>query len=77
MEKKDPIKLFEFYLKKNDIIDKKYIKNKHSEIGSEVDLALEYAFDADKQTSTIVIESNDVFCKSHFNKIEFSSDTKK
>tara|TARA_B000000557_G_scaffold238264_1_gene215639 strand:- start:18126 stop:20087 length:1962 start_codon:yes stop_codon:yes gene_type:complete len=75
-KKKDPIKLFEFYLKKNEIIDKKYIKNKHSEIGSEVDLALEYAFDADKQTSTIVIESNDVFCKSHFNKIEFSSDTK-
>ncbi|MAP67133.1 MAG: dehydrogenase [Candidatus Marinimicrobia bacterium] len=75
-KKKDPIKLFEFYLKKNKIIDKKYIKNKHSEIGSEVDLALEYAFDADKQTSTIVIESNDVFCKSHFNKIEFSSDTK-
>ena len=75
-KKKDPIKLFEFYLKKNEIIDKKYIKNKHSEIGSEVDLALEHAFDADKQTSTIVIESNDVFCKSHFNKIEFSSDTK-
>ena len=37
---------------------------------------MEYAFDSDKQTSTIVIESNDVFCKSHFNKIEFSSDTK-
>ena len=75
-KKKDPIKLFEFHLKKNEIIDDKYIKNKHSEIGSEVDLALEHAFDADKQTSTIVIESNDVFCKSHFNKIEFSSDTK-
>ena len=75
-KKKDPIKLFEFHLKKNEIIDDKYIKNKHSEIGSEVDLALEYAFNADKQTSTIVIESNDVFCKSHFSKIEFSSDTK-
>ena len=36
-KKKDPIKLFEFHLKKNEIIDKKYIENKYSEIGSEVD----------------------------------------
>ena len=70
-KKKDPIKLFEFHLKKNEIIDKKYIENKYSEIGSEVDLALEYAFNADKQTSTMVIESNDVFCKSHFNFCKF------
>ncbi|MAV58766.1 MAG: dehydrogenase [Candidatus Marinimicrobia bacterium] len=75
-KKKDPINLFESHLKKNQIIDNKYIKNKHIEIGSEVDSALEYAFNADKQSSTIIIESNDVFCKSHFNEIELSSDTK-
>ena len=61
--KKDPIKLYESFLKKKNYIDNSFIKKNVKKIEDEIDPALNSAINAPKPQSNAELELNDVFKK--------------
>ena len=76
-KKRDPVRLFEKYLIKKKVIDKKFILNNEIKEGDKVSRILDKVLNKPKTVSTISKEVLDVFSKDDFKKMKPKSSIKK
>ncbi|WP_047414891.1 thiamine pyrophosphate-dependent enzyme [Cellulophaga sp. Hel_I_12] len=75
-EEKDPIRNYEAYLLKENLITQNDIKNFKAEIQTEIDANLQLAFSEEEVSSSTEIELNDVYKPFNFEEILPTSKTK-